>query len=160
MKKTTLSELLKVAKSDPNTIDQGADYLVQELSGHPVESWSDNDGADATKAEMKRACISLVKELERHGRPPSKRVVEMMEWAVGLRKRGQGNPGKPVERDDAMEEEAGFQYRGHEGVYPPISVNELAKRIGVTRATIREWRKDPDYLRGIEEYIGEDTDMD
>ena len=159
MKKSDLSKLLDDAKSDPDMIDRCADQLAQELSGHPVELWAD-DGADATKAEMKRACISLVKELERHGQPPSKRVIEMIEWAVGLRRRKQGPPEKSIERDDAMEEEAGFQYRGHQGVYPPISVNELAKRIGVSRATVRKWREDPDYLRGIREYIEEDYEMD
>lgn len=162
MKKSDLSKLLNDAKSDPGKIDQVADDLAQELSGYPVESWSyDDDGAAATKAEMKRACISLLIELERHGQPPSKRVVEMMEWAVGLRRRKQGNPRKPrkvEEREDALFVEANFQYGGHGPVGPPISGRKLAKEIRVTRATVRKWREDPDYLDEIASFIKEDIE--
>ena len=156
MKKNDLSELLDRVKSDPDEIDRGANQLAQGLSG--AEERYPDDGADATMAEMKRACISLVTELKRRGQPPSEDVVEMLEWAVGLRRRKQGNPGKSIEREDAMMEEAAFQYRGIGGILPPISGRELAKRIGVSRVTVQKWRNDPDYLRGIKEYIEEDIE--
>ena len=157
MKKSRLSRLLNDARSDPDWIDHGADDLAHELSGYPVNYFDPDNDADATKEEMQKACISLVKALEMHGQPPSSHVIEMLEWAIGLRQRKQGNPGKPWERDDAIFEEAAWLYRGWEprpeGTMPVL---KLARAVGVNRETVRRWRRDPNYLREISEMILED----
>lgn len=158
MKKSTLSRLLSAARSNPSLIDSGAKELIPELSGHAVDFEPDN-GADATKEDIQQACISLVKALEMHGQPPSSRVVEMLEWAIELRRRRPGQPRKLGKREEAIFEEAAFQYPlSPSPLVPPISGRELAKRMGVAQATVRKWRKDPNYLRDIEGIIEEDIE--
>ena len=164
MKKTTLSELLNDAESDPGKIDLCAYYLIHELSGVPVEIWfelREDNGADATKEEIQQACVSLVRVLEIHGQPPSKRVVKMLEWAVGQHQRKPGNPGELSKREHAIFEEGANQclqlMLGKDE--QPISQRELAKRVGVSRPTIREWRKDPDYLAEVAAFVKGDFEQ-
>ena len=106
--------------------------------------------------DIQQACISLVKALEIHGQPPSEIVVEMLESAFVLRpgKRKRGHPGKPRERDAAIDHEAVEIYFGWTDTPGrPLSVRGLARSVGVTRATVRKWRKDENYRREIEEAI-------
>ena len=164
MKKSTLSELINHAESDPDSIDLCAYYLTHELSGVPVEIWLElleDNGTDATKEEIQQACVSLVRALEMHGQPPSKRVVKMLEWAIGQHQRKPGNPGELLKRELAIFEEGTSQclllMLGREG--QPISQRELAKRVGVSRTTIREWRKEPDYLAEVAAFIKGDFEQ-
>ena len=156
MKKTTLSELLDLAKSDPSEIDDAAFHLTHELAGDPITTFGPDGDSEATSRELKQACISLVRIILKTHNLPSEEVVEMLEWAIGLRpgKRKRGPPAKTWKRDTAILEELYWLCPGYELPFiAPMSVRELAKRVGVDRATIRTWRKDPKYQRAIEEMI-------